>query len=91
MNRPMIRILGGFEVISSEGLPLALPTRKARALLAVLAYRVGEPISRERIADMLWGLSGEDQARASLRQTLSSVRKALGPDAEILDSEGDAL
>jgi DNA-binding SARP family transcriptional activator/predicted negative regulator of RcsB-dependent stress response len=87
----MIRILGGFEVISFEGLPLALPTRKARALLAVLAYRVGEPISRERIAHMLWGLSGEDQARASLRQTLSSVRKALGPDAGMLVSEGDVL
>ncbi|GLS17988.1 hypothetical protein GCM10007874_10040 [Labrys miyagiensis] len=51
------------------------PSRKAMALLAYLAMRADEHISRGHLATLLWGDSGEEQARANLRQTLSQLRK----------------
>lgn len=51
------------------------PSRKAMALLAYLAMRADEHISRSHLATLLWGDSGEEQARANLRQTLSQLRK----------------
>src|SRR5262245_51881716 len=55
-----------------RGLP-----KKAQALLAYLAMQGGRPIPREQLADLLWGRSGGEQARRSLRQCLMSVRAAL--------------
>jgi DNA-binding SARP family transcriptional activator/TolB-like protein/Tfp pilus assembly protein PilF len=55
--------------------------RKARALMAYLAAQDGSPVSRERLADLLWPYQGSDQARHSLRNCLLELRKALGPDA----------
>jgi DNA-binding SARP family transcriptional activator/Flp pilus assembly protein TadD len=48
--------------------------RKARALVAYLAAHGGTPISRERLATLLWSERGDQQARASLRQTLFELR-----------------
>lgn len=50
-------------------------SRKAMALLAYLAMRADEHISRQHLAALLWGDSAEEQARANLRQTLSQLRK----------------
>jgi DNA-binding SARP family transcriptional activator/TolB-like protein len=55
--------------------------RKARALLAYLAVQGGRPVSRERLADLLWPYQGSDQARHSLRNCLLELRKALAPAA----------
>lgn len=74
-----IFLLGGFEVRTADGGPVALPTRKAAALLALLASPPGAWQPRERLAAMLWARSGEAQARGSLRQTLGLLRKALAP------------
>ncbi len=51
------------------------PSRKSMALLAYLAMRADEHIARSHLATLLWGDSGEEQARANLRQTLSLLRK----------------
>ncbi len=69
-------------VAGSDATPSA---RKARALLAYLALRKGERVPRETLAGLLWGEHGNEQARASLRQTLSGLRKVLG-DAAISSS-----
>jgi adenylate cyclase len=50
-------------------------SRKAMALLAYLAMRADEHVSRSHLASLLWGDSGEEQARANLRQTLSQLRR----------------
>ena len=50
-------------------------SRKAMALLAYLAMRADEHVSRAHLAALLWSDSGEEQARANLRQTLSQLRK----------------
>ena len=61
----------------------ALP-KKARALLAYLIARRGVTISRDTLTGLFWSDRGEAQARASLRQALSLIRKALGPAADVL-------
>lgn len=47
--------------------------RKARAIIAYLAVQ-GVPVGRERLAGLLWSERGDEQARASLRQTLFELR-----------------
>ena len=70
-----LRILGAFEAQRSDGTPAELASRKARALIAYLAVESGRAHSREFLATLLWGDTGEDRARHNLRQTLSTIRK----------------
>jgi len=42
-------------------------------LLAYLALELGRPVSRERIAQLLWSDRGHAQARDSLRQSLVAL------------------
>ncbi|MEE8164885.1 MAG: tetratricopeptide repeat protein [Myxococcota bacterium] len=44
------------------------------ALLAYLAMRADEPVSRDHLAGLLWSDSSSEQARANLRQALSQLR-----------------
>lgn len=67
--------------LSANGQDLEVPSRKARSLLAYLARRQDIAVPRETLCGLLWGDRGEEQARASLRQTLSALRKALGDQA----------
>jgi Transcriptional regulatory protein, C terminal len=53
-----------------------LPTKRAKALLAYLALHPGKPQARSKLAALLWEDSSDDRALASLRQTLSALRKA---------------
>ncbi len=57
------------------------PSRKAMALLAYLAMRAGEPVTRPHLATLLWSDTETDQARVNLRQTLAQLRSLLGPAA----------
>lgn len=50
-------------------------SRKTMALLAYLAMRADEHVSRSHLAALLWCDSAEEQARTNLRQTLSQLRK----------------
>lgn len=72
-----IRLLGAFEARLGSEPPLRFPTRRAEALLAVLAAKPSARHGREQLATLLWPESGEQQARGSLRQTLNLVRKTL--------------
>jgi DNA-binding SARP family transcriptional activator/Tfp pilus assembly protein PilF len=86
-----ILLLGGFEV-SAGGLPLAFPTRKAEALLARIARRPGERLSRAHLAGLLWPDSPDDSGRASLRQALAGVRRVLADaGAPVASAGGDAV
>src|SRR5690242_21774775 len=72
-----ISILGPL-VIDSGDRRLGKVPKKARALLAFLAAQLGHPVTRERLADLLWPYQGSEQARHSLRNCLLELRKALG-------------
>jgi len=90
MARLTLRLLGGFEARLDAGPPIQFPTKKARALLAYLAISRGRAHSRDDIANLLWSTRGDEQARGSLRRTLSDLRKSLG-NADCLIADGDAL
>src|SRR5438105_3317871 len=72
-----ISILGAL-VIESGDCRLGKVPKKARALLAFLAAQADQPVTRERLADLLWPYQGSEQARHSLRNCLLELRKALG-------------
>lgn len=63
--------------ITADGAAVHVDTRKAIALLVYLAVS-GRPQSRDRLCGLLWPEYEQDRARAALRRTLSSLRKALG-------------
>lgn len=92
MSQLTLSLLGGFQARFVAGTPLVLPTKKAQALLAYLAVKPGVTHPRDKLASLLWGETGEDQARHSLRQTLVGLRKALsGVASSSLLIEGDNL
>ena len=76
-----LALFGGFEARLASGAALSLPTKKARALLAYLAVRPGQPHPRDKLATLLWGDRGDLQARTSLRQSLATLRKTLAAAA----------
>lgn len=75
-----VRILGGFEVVSAEGVPSHWQSRKARDLLKILVARRGVAIPRDSLMDLLW----PDQAPGAVVNRLSvactAVRRALDPE-----------
>ena len=73
-----LTLFGGFRAADESGREIAIKSRKARALLAYLALPTGKARSREALMALLWSERGEEQARASLRQALSGLRKDLG-------------
>ncbi|MFQ5897882.1 MAG: AAA family ATPase [Candidatus Methylomirabilia bacterium] len=75
--RLSLTLLGGFRAQLASGSGLTLPTKKTEALLAYLAVRPGQAQPRDKLAALLWGERAEEQARASLRQSISALRKAL--------------
>jgi DNA-binding SARP family transcriptional activator len=86
-----VRLLGSFELRDAAGQPVRLSTRKAEALLALLALHAGQPQAREKLCGLLWPEVREAQARHSLRQTLLQLRKALASDAPALWSDARGL
>ncbi len=80
-----LNLLGGFELLAVDGAPISLPSKKARALLAYLACHPDQEVPRAKAAALLWGDRGDEQARGSLRQTLTVLRKALHhPEGDVL-------
>ena len=67
-----IRLLGPPEILI-DGRPLAVDTRKAVAILALLAAD-GRPYARDELAALLWPESDDMAARGALRRTLSTMR-----------------
>lgn len=73
-----LNLFGGFAARLGTGESLRLPGRKTQLLLAFLALRAGEPQTREKLIGLLWSDRGDMQARGSLRQELTALRKLLG-------------
>jgi DNA-binding SARP family transcriptional activator len=92
MTQLRLTLLGGFQARLQTGEVMALPGRKAQALLAFLALPLGRSHPRDKLAALLWGGIREESARASLRQTLFVIRRALGgAEGTVLHPEGEAL
>ena len=86
MESLAIRLLGIPEIHLGEQL-LSFRTRKVLALVVYLAVERGMH-SRESLMALFWPENSQSSAAASLRTTLSRLRKALGPVGEVLITEG---
>jgi TolB-like protein/Tfp pilus assembly protein PilF len=87
-----LTLFGRFRAEDEGGREIPIKSRKAKALLAFLALPAGKERSREAVMALLWSNRGEEQARASLRQALSGLRRELGPgDAGALCVGADSL
>jgi DNA-binding SARP family transcriptional activator len=95
-GRPGLRIcvIGVFRILAPDRQDLTPRGRKARALLAMLALTPTRRRSRSALQDKLWSDRGPEQGAASLRQTLTEIRRAFGDryrDCLVTDMRGIAL
>jgi DNA-binding SARP family transcriptional activator len=95
-GRPGLRIcvIGAFRVLAHDRQDLTPNGRKARALLAILALTPTRRRSRSALQDKLWSDRGPEQGAASLRQTLTEIRRAFGEryrDCLVTDMRGIGL
>src|SRR5215204_723422 len=80
-------VFGGFGLSIGDRTALALP-RKTRALLAYLAAHPDRQMSREGVGELIWSDRAPEQARQSLRQTLTVLRKHFHGQEIIVVSDG---
>ncbi len=84
-----LKLFAGFQLLDLNGEVLSGISRKAKALLAWLALNPDQEYPREKLAGILWPDSSEVQARHSLRQALSVLRKVLPANSELLHATKD--
>ncbi len=80
---PLLRLtlFGAMGATLASGESVLPRSRKARAVLAVLASVAPRPVLRTRLITLLWGRREREQAHGSLRQSAHELRLALGPRA----------
>ena len=90
MGKHLIRVFGQLNVADGGGVRLNVPGRKQQALLVYLALNLDTPPSRDKLAAIFWGERFDNQARQSLRQAISRLRKTLAEgEMPIFLTEGD--
>lgn len=88
-----IELLGDFRMRTETGALFAISAKKSQAMLAYLGAKPSQLVSRDKMAGLLWSSTAPEQARQSLRQTLSTLRKELAQlsSKKLLVEEGDFL
>lgn len=88
-----LELLGDFRLRTESGSLVTISARKSQAMLAFLSVKPLQLVSRDKMAGLLWSSTAPEQARQSLRQTLSTLRKELAAVSprKILVEEGDFL
>ncbi len=89
-----LELLGDFRMRSESRALISISAKKSQAMLAYLGVKPAQMVSRDKMASLLWSSTATEQARQSLRQTLSSLRKELSQisaERKILVEEGDFL
>ena len=80
-----IRILGALQVVL-EGTPVEVPGRQQQAILFMLVLNRGRAVRASRLVDALWGPTPPPSAAASLRVSVSKLRRVLRstPQCQVL-------
>jgi DNA-binding SARP family transcriptional activator/TolB-like protein len=93
LSQVTLQLLGPFAIEANVGrpIPIAVRSRKARALLAYLAMQPDYRARREELATLLWGDGPDQQARHSLRQCLIALRQDLSVAADVLLLDREAI
>ncbi|MGB0799319.1 MAG: AfsR/SARP family transcriptional regulator [Planktomarina sp.] len=91
LNVAQINLIGGFSMIAADGQDLTPRGTKARAVLAILARSADNRRPRRWIESCLWSERATDQASGSLRQTLTEIRRAMGPYGDLLVTDRESV
>jgi TolB-like protein len=83
-----LKLIGPFHLRGPGGLRINIASKKAQALLALLAVSGSGERTRSWLQSQLWGSRAADQAKASLRNELSNLRSLLN-SAERLMIQSD--
>lgn len=86
-----VALFGGPRILDRRGDAVPIASRKARALLALLATDLNRTISRSKLAGLLWDRAADGQARKSLRQELSVLSAALAFSPDAIEATRDTL
>jgi DNA-binding SARP family transcriptional activator len=88
-----LELLGDFRLRDESGNLITISAKKSQAMLAYLGMKPSALVSRDKMAGLLWSSTAPEQARQSLRQTLSTLRRELAQVSpkKILVEEGDFL
>jgi DNA-binding SARP family transcriptional activator len=85
-----VRLFGQLEV-ADGGVALAARGAKQRALLALLALHRGEPVSADRLIDVLWADGQAANPANALQAQIGQLRRTLGAGAIVTTEAGYAL
>ena len=85
-----VRLFGELEA-EHAGVPVPVRGAKQRALLALLALRPGQPVSADRLIDVLWGDGQAANPANALQAQIGQLRRTLGPAAILTTEAGYAL
>ena len=85
-----VRLFGELEVLAG-GVPVPVRGAKLRTLLAVLALQRGQPVSADRLIDVLWGGGQAANPANALQAQIGQLRRILGAAAIATSEAGYAL
>jgi LuxR family maltose regulon positive regulatory protein len=85
-----VRLFGELEALDG-GVPVPVRGAKQRALLALLALQRGQPVSADRLIDLLWGDGQAANPANALQTQIGQLRRTLGPAAILTSESGYAL
>jgi len=85
-----VRLFGELEALEG-GVPVPVRGAKQRALLALLALQRGQPVSADRLIDLLWGDGQAANPANALQAQIGQLRRTLGPAAILTTEAGYAL
>lgn len=72
-----VSLFGAFALMDADGDAVPISSSRARAVLAMLCVAPGEALERDHVSRLLWPGRFQAQARASLRQCLLVLERAL--------------
>src|ERR1039457_7328186 len=84
------RLFGELEAVAGGG-PVPVRGAKQRGLLALLALQRGQPVSADRLIDVLWGDGQAANPANALQAQIGQLRRILGPAAILTTEAGYAL
>src|ERR1700747_62847 len=85
-----VRLFGKLEALAA-GVPVPVRGARQRALLALLALQRGQPVSADRLIDMLWGDGQAANPANALQAQIGQLRRTLGPGGILSTEAGYAL
>ena len=85
-----VQLFGELEALA-DGVPVPVRGAKQRALLALLALQRGQPVSADRLIDVLWGDGQAANPANALQAQIGQLRRTFGAAAIVTSEAGYAL